>query len=513
MTGKVWLVGAGPSDVGLLTIKGKEVLQKADVVVYDALVGSGILALIPPEAEKINAGKRASNHLLRQEQTNEILLQKALEGKRVVRLKGGDPFLFGRGGEELELLSQHGVPYEVVPGVTSAISVPAYCGIPVTHRDYCSSVHIITGHKKKNEPLDIPFRALAETGGTLVFLMGISNLREICTGLIRGGMPEDMPAAVLQKGTTAEQRTLVADLATLPDRAEEEKVEMPAIIVVGRVCTLSARFSWAEKLPLFGCRVAVTRPRQRAGTLSGRLAELGAQVIEVPTIRTRALKNNRALFRALEEIETYRWLVFTSAAGVEVFFHGLLEAGRDVRCLANAGFAAVGSGTAAALRQYGIAADLIPGVSDGEHLAQAMAAKLCPGDRILIPRARVGGQALTEGLKAVPGVEVTDLPVYETVLEKPETPDLVKEFTEHPQTVAVFTSASTVRGFAAAAEGLDLRNVTALCIGSQTAGAARELGMQTKTAEKATIDALVALVEAHHGSRMESFDSGVSKWK
>lgn len=494
MAGKVWLVGAGPSDIGLLTIKGKEVLEHAEVVVYDALVGAGILSLIPPEAEKINAGKRASHHLIRQEDTNRILLNKALEGKRVVRLKGGDPFLFGRGGEELELLSEYGIPYEVVPGVTSAISVPAYCGIPVTHRDFCSSVHIITGHKKKNQPLDINFKGLTEAGGTLVFLMGISNLKEICDGLIQGGMRPDMPAAVLQKGATAEQRTLVADLATLPRRAEEEKVEMPAIIVVGEVCSLSEKFAWREKLPLFGCRVAVTRPRERQGTLSNKLRELGAQVIEMPTISTHKIQNNPALEQAVAEIETYHWVAFTSPAGVNVFFERLFAAGKDIRCLAGVKFAVIGGGTAKELRTYGILADVMPEVYDAEHLGMALCGHVNPGDRILIPRAKIGTASLIQELNKAQGVEVIDLPVYDTVYETPEVPDICSEFTSHPQTVAVFTSASTVKGFAAAAGDLDLTKVTALCIGKQTAQQAESCGMKTRIAEKATIDALVNLV-------------------
>ena len=497
MAGKVWLVGAGPSDIGLLTLKGKEVLEQAQVVVYDALVGPGILSLIPPEAEKINAGKRSSNHLLRQEQTNRLLLEKALEGKRVVRLKGGDPFLFGRGGEELELLTEYGIPYEIVPGVTSAISVPAYCGIPVTHRDYCSSVHIITGHKKKNEPLDIPFQALVEAGGTLVFLMGIANLEEICTGLMNGGMSPDMPAAVLQKGASAEQKALVSTLARLPRQAKEQQVEMPAIIVVGKVAGLHDRFSWVEQLPLFGCRVVVTRPRERSGTLSGRLAELGAQVIEAPTIRTVAIGENEGLAAALKQVERYSWIVFTSPTGVGIFMKALFDAGRDIRSLAGAKFAAIGGGTAGELKKFGILADLIPQVYDGEHLGQALARELSPGDRILIPRARIGTRAVTDAL-APTGAEITDLPVYDTLLECPETPDLKQEFTEHPQTVAVFTSASTVDGFAAAAKGLDFSRVTALCIGRQTAARAEHYGMTTAIAEKATLDALVRLVVQHH---------------
>ena len=253
MTGKVWLVGAGPGDAGLLTLKGKQVLSEADVVVYDALVGPGVLSLIPEGAKLIFAGKRAGNHYLRQEETNRVLLEEAQKGNKVVRLKGGDPFLFGRGGEELELLAANGVPFEVVPGITSAISVPAYNGIPVTHRDFCSSVHIITGHRRKDQSYDIDFEALVRTKGTLLFLMGIAALPDICAGLLAAGMDPDMPAAVLEKGTTADQHRILATVGTLEAVCAAATVMTPAIIVVGKVCSLADDFSWFEKRPESRC--------------------------------------------------------------------------------------------------------------------------------------------------------------------------------------------------------------------------------------------------------------------
>lgn len=241
-TGKVYLVGAGPSDPGLFTIKGKQVLEEAEVVVYDALVGDEILNMIPDEAEAINVGKRSSNHTMPQEKMNELLVQKAKEGKRVVRLKGGDPFLFGRGGEELELLVKEKIPYEVVPGITSAISVPAYQGIPVTHRDFCSSVHIITGHKRAGKEYDIDFEALVRTKGTLVFLMGVSSLGDICRGLLEAGIDPGKPAALLMRGTTAAQKRIVATVATLEAEVKKQGAQTPAIIVVGDVCSLADEF-------------------------------------------------------------------------------------------------------------------------------------------------------------------------------------------------------------------------------------------------------------------------------
>ena len=244
MAGKVWLVGAGPSDPGLMTVKGKEVLKQAEVVVYDALIGMGILTMIPKDTERIHVGKRSGNHTMRQEEISQILVEKAKEGKRVVRLKGGDPFLFGRGGEEMELLKEHGISCEVVPGVTSAISVPAYNGIPITHRDFSSSLHIITAHKQEDKPLDIDFASLVKLKGTLVFLMGVKALEDICAGLRNAGMAEDTPAAILQQGTTAKQRKVVATLATLKEEAQKESIQTPAIIVVGAVCSLAEKLSW-----------------------------------------------------------------------------------------------------------------------------------------------------------------------------------------------------------------------------------------------------------------------------
>ena len=495
MAGKVYLIGAGPGDAGLLTCKGREVLSRAEVVVYDALVGAEILAMVPREAERIDAGKRAGNHRLHQWEINQLLLDKALEGKMVVRLKGGDPFLFGRGGEELELLAQHGVPYEIVPGVTSAIAVPAYAGIPVTHRDCCSSVHIITGHRRDGKAGHLPYRALAETGGTLVFLMGVKALPEICAGLLEAGMDPGTPAAIVEKGTTAEQRTMTATLAELPETAEREKAGAPAVVVVGGVCALQPEFFWRERLPLFGCRLVVTRPRERQGVLSGRLRTLGAEVLEIPAIRTVPVEPNETLDRAMDDLASYTWLVFTSPGAVGQFFDRLRNRKRDIRALKNCRLAAIGSGTAAALEQRGLFADLVPEVYDAAHLGEALAARLRPGDRVLLPRAREGDPILPELLRQVDGAEITEISLYDTIYESSGIIDLAAEFVAHPRTMAVFTSASTVRGFLAAGGP---ENITALCIGPQTAAQAKAAGMTVHVAREATLDALIELAEQIH---------------
>lgn len=501
--GKVWLVGAGPSDVGLLTIKAKEVLEQAQVVVYDRLVGQSILMMIPEEAEKIDVGKRAGNHTMPQEEINQVLLEKALAGKRVVRLKGGDPFLFGRGGEELELLVEHQIPFEIVPGVTSAISVPAYNGIPVTHRDCTSSVHIITGHKKKDFPLDINFEALVNTEGTLVFLMGVAALPDICEGLISAGMDADMPAAILQQGTTANQKKIIATVSTLEEEVKRQGIETPAIIVVGKVCAYGDSFSWYEKLPLFGSKIVVTRPKERISTISAKLRELGAQVLEIPAIRTVPIASNLPLQEEIRHLDEYHYLVFTSPAGVQYFMEALIGQGADIRRFSKGKIAVIGQGTAKELKKYGIIADLMPEVYDAAHLGAAIGEDCKDGDRILIPRARIGSQELIEEIQKRKTAVITDLPIYDTVYVKQEFLDEKEEFEKNRIDMAIFTSASTVRGFARTTEGLDYKKVTAACIGKQTKAEADALGMNTFMAKEATIDALVELAVEIHKNKWE----------
>lgn len=477
--------------MGLFTIKGKEVLQQAEVVVYDRLVGPGILRLIPEEAKCVDVGKRAGNHTIPQERINRLLLAEAQEGKRVVRLKGGDPFLFGRGGEELELLAANHIPFEVVPGVTSAIAVPAYNGIPVTHRDCTSSLHIITGHKKKGAPCDMDFEALVRTKGTLVFLMGTASLPEICQGLLSGGMDPGQPAALLMQGTSAGQRKIVATVSTLEAAAAANQVSTPAMIVVGKVCGYGNEFSWYERLPLFGNKIIVTRPKERSGALSGKLRELGAEVLELPAIRAAALDTE------LEDLSSYDYLAFTSPAGVNIFFDRLREQRRDVRSIRQAKLAAIGPGTAAELEKHGLFADLMPEIYDGIHLGILLGESCREGERILIPRAREGNPELVAEILKRRHVEIVDLPIYETCYTDWQQEDgegaLVdqKALIEAGEiSMALFTSASTVKGFAACTKGLDYGLVRAVCIGRQTKAAADALGMETYMVEKATIESL-----------------------
>ncbi len=483
MSGKVYLIGAGPGDAGLLTLKGRWALEQADTVVYDALAGEAVLAMAPPGAKRINVGKRAGNHTATQDEINRILLDEALAGRTVARLHGGDPFLFGRGGEEAALLAEHGVAYEVVPGVTSALAVPACNGIPATHRDYSASVHICTAHRRAGTALDLDYPALARLGGTLIFLMGVSALPELCRGLLDAGMDPETPAAVLHRGTTAAQARAVSTLARLPEAAKE--LSAPSVIVVGPVCALSGTLAWAEKRPLSGLRFLLTRPRRRGSALAEQLRALGGEVVELPMIETCALPE-----ADLDALWESQWLVFTSPSGVEHFFELLRERAVDARRLAGLKIAALGQGTADRLAGFGLFADLIPETYDAASLGAALAAVLHPGERVFLARAKAGSPELPKALSRVPGVEVVDRAIYETV---PIQPPLDAPPALDGRTWPVFTSASTVRSFAAFMGEARLRGAHALCIGPQTAKQAKQYGMIVKTAKTATLGALVEL--------------------
>lgn len=491
--GKVWLVGAGPGDPGLMTQKGRKVLEEADVVVYDALIGSGILSLMPAGAEKIYAGKRSGHHFLKQDEINRVLLEKAREGLRVVRLKGGDPFVFGRGGEELELLIENDIPYEIVPGVTSAVAVPAYAGIPVTHRDFCSSVHIITGHKRKDHTYDIDFKALKETGGTLVFLMGIASLPVITAGLLEAGMDPETPAAVIEKGATANQRIISSTLADLAPDAAAASVITPAIIIIGKVVSLADQFSWRQELPLSGIKAVVTRPKELSSGLATMLREKGAEVIELPTIEIAPIEDNGELTGAIGALDSYDWIVFTSPSGVRVFMDELLKS-KDIRSLAGCRIASIGKGTEKELLKYGLRADMVPSEYDGRTLGTELAGLLHEGERVLIPRAKIGNHELIEELCKISGITIDDIPTYDTIYTSQEWFDAGEAF-DDPHTYALFTSASTVRGFAKAYPGMDYSKVRAVCIGKQTKAEADGHGMVTYVSDKATLGSLVSRLE------------------
>lgn len=487
MNGKVILVGAGPGGRGLLTLRGAEALQSAQVVVYDRLVGADVLQLIPDAAERVDVGKQAGRHPVPQEEINRLLVREARAGKTVVRLKGGDCYLFGRGGEECECLRENGVPFEVVPGITSALAAPAFAGIPVTHRELASSVHIVTAHAKAGGELHIDFQGLARLGGTIVFLMGVSALGFLMEGLLSAGLPPETPAAVVENGARPGQRKLVATAGTLERQAREMGVQSPAVIVVGAVCALSETLDWFSALPLAGRRIVVTRPKARAGSLSGRLRALGAEVIEFPCIET--VETPEAPLP--DDLSAYSWAVLTSPAGVSAALHALKARGKDLRALYGCRFACIGAGTAKELAKYGIYADFVPEQYDAAHLAAGLCERAAPGDRVLLLRAKEASPDLPDALHRN-NIAFTDAAVYRTEYRCERSESLSAQINAGQVDMAAFTSASTVRGFAASAPDADVSRFTAVCIGEATAREAQKHHMKVKTAKNATIDEMIA---------------------
>lgn len=499
MPGKVYIMGVGPGDHRLMTLKAAECIEIADVIVYDRLVGSRILSRARRDAELVYVGKMPDCHAVPQEGINRILVQKALEGKTVARVKGGDPFVFGRGGEEAEALLQHGIEFEIVPGVTSAVAVPAYAGIPVTHRDFCSSLHIITGHERPDkEESSLDFPVLAKVGGTLVFLMGVKNLRIICSQLIRHGKESTTPAAVIEKGTTPAQRVVTGILADIADRVAESGISSPAVTVIGEVAQLHERLKWFPAGKLAGKRVIVTRSREQASSLVEKIEALGGEAVEFPTIRTKAPEDMSAVDTVLQELDTFRWVVFTSVNGVTAFFNRLREKAMDVRSLAGAKLCAVGKATGEELARLCLKADYIPEKFTTEALLKGMLERVQPGDRILLARADIAEPALSQGLKDR-GCHVTDLAVYRTVPDGGNREAVLEMLAAGTVQWITFTSSSTVRNFVSVlGEGTveKLQGVKVACIGPVTAETAEELGIHVHAvAREHTIDGLVEILE------------------
>lgn len=508
-TGKVWLAGAGPGDAGLLTVKAAELIERADVIVYDALISAELLSRIPRDTETIYVGKQAGHHPVPQEEINQILVREAEKGKKVLRLKGGDPFVFGRGGEELETLVQAGIPFEVVPGITSSVAVPAYAGIPVTHRDYTSSFHVITGHARKDGELNIDFASLVRLDGTLVFLMSVSSMEKILKGLLDAGMDPDMPAAVLERGTTARQRRVTATVSTLKEASDQADIRTPAIILVGKVCALAEELHWAEDRILGGRQFLLTRPRQNLSSLAKRLRDLGAQVIEMPAIHTEPISPDKLLRHALEQFgqkDGGKWLVFTSPIGVTVFFDALKEMKTDLRTVlggrGTVRIGAIGSATASALEAHGLFPDAVPETYSAGELGKELAELSRPGEHVLIARAEKGSEDLIPPL-AEAGLTAEDIPLYRTVYEvNPVLKETVTDLLESGEIDAVtFTSASTVRGFVRAMGEYDYSRIRAVCIGKQTACAAAGYGMRTEIAAQASMDAMTEKIVELFGNK------------
>lgn len=480
-SGKVFLVGAGPGDRELLTVKATELIGKADVIVYDRLVSKSIMSLIPENAELIDVGKNVGDHPVPQYRINEILLEKALENKMVVRLKGGDPFIFGRGGEELELLAENNIEFEVVPGITSSISVPAYAGIPVTHRDFCSSLHIITGHAKAGSQIDIDFEALVRLKGTLIFMMSVSTIGQIANGLMAANMDKKMPCAVIENGTYSEQRKFVSTIEHIEETVRKNSVKSPSVIVVGKVCSLSDKFDWFSKLPLKDKKIIVTQPQNKSSKLEKTLRQLGADTTLYPSIKTEFI-------RPLDiPLESYNTLIFTSSEGVKSFFSWLMEKGLDGRKLFDKKIGCIGSQTALELKNYGINADFIPKTFDGETLAKESIAEgfLTQSDKVLLLRAKIGTEDIVNVFDREK-IEYLDVPVYETKYIKHHKIDNLCDYD-----YLTFTSKSCVDGFVKTQERDDFSGIDALCIGKQTAAEAKKYGFNTIISKVATIDSMI----------------------
>lgn len=475
-SGIVSLVGAGPGAPGLITLDGVRRLERADVVVYDYLANPRLLDHAPAEAERILVGKHGGGQRVEQAVITALLIDHARQGRAVVRLKGGDPFVFGRGGEEAEALAAAGIPFEIVPGVTSAVAVPAYAGIPLTHRDLASSFTVLTGYEYPDKSeLAVHWDAVAQRGNTLVFLMTTRQLRANMARLLAHGVAPDTPAALIRWGTTADQQVIEGTVATIADRTEAAHVQPPAIAVVGQVVRLRERLRWVERMPLFGHRIVVTRPRAQAGGLIDALSADGAEVIPCPTIEIVPPPSWEPVDAALDRIATYDWIVLTSVNGVRAFFDRLCARRQDIRRLHRARIAAVGPETAAALAAHGILVDVVPGEFRAEGVAAALAESGVAGARILLPRAGGAREILPQMLRQA-GAAVDEVVTYQSARPRALPPELPALLAERAIDLVTFTSSSTVRHFVELA-GAAARTAPAACIGPITAETARTAGL------------------------------------
>jgi uroporphyrinogen III methyltransferase / synthase len=507
--GFVSLVGAGPGDPGLLTLKGLESLRQAQVIVYDHLVNERLLEYAPPAAELVYAGKKGDQHALEQEQICALLIDRAKKGKRVVRLKGGDPFVFGRGGEEAEDLVKEGIPFEVIPGVSSAVAVPAYAGIPLTHRRYASTVGLITGHEEAGRPSShIAWGKVATGLDTLVFLMGYAQLSSITRRLIQEGRDAGTPAALVRWGTLPEQQTIVGTLRDIGKKAQEAHFGPPAILVVGDVVHLRSTLSWYERKPLFGRRIVVTRTREQAGILSSLLEAEGAQVITLPVIEILPSSDYRKLDEAIDQIQNYHWIIFTSVHGVEYFWDRLRGKGKDARDLNGIRLAAIGPATAAELRGRGLEPDLLPAEFRAEAILKSMEGEALKGKHILLPRAAKARDLLPKELTER-GANVRVVEAYRTEKPRVDFASIGEKMEQGEIDVVTFTSSSTVHHFMegigeAARKALGKETVAA-CIGPITAASLQEYGVKAQIQPpEYTIPSLVKAACDYFRKRKES---------
>lgn len=497
MTGMVYLIGAGPGDMGLITLKGMEALRQADVIVYDHLASASLLNEAKPEAEWIDAGKFAGNHHMKQEEIEQVLIDRAGQGKQVARLKGGDPFIFGRGGEEALALAAAGIPFTVVPGLSSAYAAAAYAGIPVTHRGKASSFHVITGHEDPEKGVSsLDYGTLAREEGTLVFLMGLSRIHSICRMLMEHGRNPDTPAAVIASGTTARQRCITASLSEIAEKTGKSGIRPPAVIIVGDVTELHSQIEWQQKGPLTGRRILVTATGAMAGRLGDMITSLGGEPVLMSLIEVRMI-DNLAIGPILKKACAGCWIVFTSRNGVEIFFDQMKKERLDARLLGNKKFAVMGSGTKQALEERGYYADILPEQSCSDSLAKALCRRIqrdfsdktaAEQPEVYMFRAQEASQVLCTELKRE-GIQYVDMPLYVTEKLWKKAP-LLNQILEDVDAVT-FCSASAVDAFHAMAEQKDI-NAKIVCIGPVTAKAACERGIRVdRQAEKYDLNGLV----------------------
>ncbi len=500
--GRVFIVGAGPGDPGLLTLRGGEVLESAEVLLYDALASDAIVALAPASCERIYVGKRAGDHAMPQDDIERLAIERARAGSRVVRLKGGDPFIFGRGGEEAQALSEAGVPFEIVPGVSSAYAAPAYAGIPVTHREYAASFTVATGHEDPGKAVSsLDWAKLADAQRTLVLLMATANLREIANELIAHGLPPQTPVAVVQDGTRPSQRTALGRLDSIAGDVVAAKIGPPAVVVVGGVAALRTQLRWFDTGALFGKRVLITRAGEQSAEFARALLARGAQPIVAPTIAIVPVDDTSDGDRAIDDLVSYAWLIFTSQNGVDAFFARLAAKKRDARAIGATKIAAIGERTAARLRAHGLIADLVPAEFISEEIAPEVIARSAAGDRVLLYRAQEARDVLPQMLRDA-GMIVTIVPAYSTVI--PTDAEFAQKVAEAD--VLTFTSASTVRGFVALLGDIEASQAASgkcvACIGPITANAAAQAGLKVDVlAPVHTTAGLLDALEIHYATR------------
>lgn len=502
---KVYLIGAGPGDPGLLTLRGQAALAAADVVVYDYLAAEALLQMARPDAERVYVGKISGNHALPQHEINALLVRLGKEGKIVARLKGGDPYIFGRGGEEAEALVEAGVPFEEVPGITSVIAGPAYAGIPLTHRAFASSVTIITGHEDPTKPESVHnWDALAKGASTLVFVMGMKNLPNISASLIKAGLPSETPAALVMWGTTPKHRSHVGTLGSLPKDAKNHGFSNPCLIIVGDVVQLRDRLNWFEQKPLLGKSVVVTRAREQASDIAALLEAQGAEVIQFPTIRIAPLDDFDAVDSTAKNLSAYDWVIFTSVNGVRAFWERLRTCRLDSRAFGSCKLAAIGPATADALRGHGLEPDFVPAAYVAESIAEGLVGLGMSGKKILLARAAEAREVLPQRLREA-GATVDILPVYRTVPALERRDDVLERLAAGSLHCITFGSSSTVDNFFAAIPADMCKahpNVAMACIGPVTGDTLRKHGFEpTVQPDAFTIPGLIEAICAYYANK------------